>query len=252
MSCPQDPLNAEWTACYADQPTPWPALAGQYPRLDDLVSPTISDQALEILIRHAQDGDDIATRSVVQSQLGAIVGLTRRLAHHFGGDPFEAFAEVTSLFLHAMHKYPRRPARRVSARLQLDTLQRATLRSPRRVTEVALGEEVISRLLHDQQAEACHDLTGPTMTDRETMLQLLRMLLDDDVLRATDVDLLTELYSPADGDVSAAVRRAAETRGLHRETLWRRAQRARARAAAHISATAGDERYACLLTDLAS
>ncbi len=223
-------LNTEWahvsmTATSAAAMTGW---AGSHPVLAGVCSPeelraglpaldaSGRDAVLLALLERAQDGDQLAARTVCQAMLPKAVRIAGSLNRRAdgGGDGEEALAEAVAALWQAIATYPVQARRsRVAANLALTMLalvQRGHVRSShfgRPAPEVPIAD--VRTMGADSQQDPTIDLAASTTPDAE-LLALLAWAVRAEVLSRAEAQLLIRVYDvdadgrPVDGRKVAA------------------------------------------------
>lgn len=203
-------LNAEWTqvlrqAGSAATTRTWAgregalACAQTLSDVERLAGGPDGDDVLVALLSLAQDGDQLAARTVLQLQLGAVVRLALRTCHYAGGDLQEAKARAVSCLWEAIAAYPL-PRRRGNhaGSLALDVLNRLTSHADNRPGRAVRQAELLEVPQEDllQSLADRPEPTGDADPARE-VLDLLSWAVRRHVLTADDADLLRQLHTSA-------------------------------------------------------
>jgi hypothetical protein len=227
-------LNVEWAALTSLDPGEatvhaWarvhPALAGA-DSLDGLVQRITThtagsnDSDVAALIALAQDGDQLAQRTLIQALLGCATRLAARTVGH-ADDLETARCQVLSAFCQAIHAYrlQTRTQKHVAG-LELDALRTVT-RRPRTVEQIPAGlqpAETYSHHIRLAQPRDCHPSdpdprkrwwdthpAAPALADEGELAHLLRWATDQGVLTATNATILRRMYGPARTTTSARI-----------------------------------------------
>lgn len=248
-----DHLNAEWDAI-ADHPlttglvavpalADCPTLGAALARLFELEGPELDEALIGVLKAHTYSRCEIAGRLALQRMLGRTITLARR-AH--GANPTLDFGdlltEAVAMLWRVIATYPieRRP-HRVGINIAMDALN-GFCRAPRQA-EVVDGAPVfplqldeMDRYLRDGEHKDVWDrsVRGAGRTNGSVeVLQVLVWAVETGVIRRSDADLLTRVYSPGPGDPDTAEAVASEL-GISYTALRARCSRAVKRLSAAV------------------
>lgn len=245
-------LNAEWSRLL-EQPMNavsarrWAgsqqALAGAQTLRDveHLAAGPDGDEVLAALLRLAQGGDRLASRTVLQLQLGSVVKLALRTCHYAAGDLQEAKARAVSYLCEAIAAYPlpRRRGRH-STSLALDVLNRLTSHAdtrPGRAVRQAELIEVPQEDLLQSLADRAEPVGEPDPSGE--VLELLRWAVRRGVLSDDDASLLQQLHTSNDGRRELAQAAVARQLGISHAALRQRSSRATRRLAEAVQRERG-------------
>ncbi|PSL01118.1 hypothetical protein CLV30_11553 [Haloactinopolyspora alba] len=200
-------LNSEWTelcAAPTNQATVsgWAAVHGAIAGCADLRSveaavagaaPEQADEILLALVRLGHDGDELATRTVLQLMLGKAV---RIAASHAGRDTRDNLeqATVTALWT-VIATYPvERRHRKVAANIAMDTLR------------IVVGELAPRRHELPAGADIPHAVAAqPTQIPADLeLLELLAWAVDTGAVSAQEATLIVDIHAPAPGQRGGA------------------------------------------------
>ncbi|WP_298329280.1 hypothetical protein [Haloactinopolyspora sp.] len=233
-------LNAEWARLCADDATStvvasWSddqqALAGRA-SLDD-VERTVTeadrldaDRILLALLRLAQDGDELAARTVLQLMLGKAVRIANTYTGRDTHENVEHLAVAALWSTIATYPTTRRPTK-VAANLAMDTMRAVSAELAYARAESPLEPEILA----DRLADPPYHAGAPA--DLE-LIELLAWAVDHGAVTPADATLIVDVYAPAAGEPGGA--EAATRHGLTWPAARQRCSRAVRRIAAAVRA----------------
>ena len=235
-------LNLEWAALRhsptaAAAVTAWASLepsladARTLPDVEAVGSdPRTNDPTMAALLRLAQNGDQLAARTLLQLLLGAAINIARRTRHHAGGDLEEAQAAAIAALWEAIAEYPltRRRGNHADG-LSLEVLRRLTGHTDNRPGR-AIRQPHLVEVPCPDVTQLLEHAQSPTTSSEANVRRLLIWGLRRQLLTPYEARLLLALHSSR-VRAHATPAQLAQHLGLSHAALRQRTSRATRRLA---------------------